>query len=177
MPDSHLAKAVKMQADRVLRKVYLPRIERCLELLSPAQIWWRPNPASNSIGNLVLHLTGNVRQWIVAGLGGFPDIRRRDQEFAATGPMPTRELLRSFRGIVLRACRILRGLTSTDLSKVHRIQGYRVTGLEASFHVAEHFSHHAGQIILITKSLTGRDLAFTQLPGAKRKKSRPLPAV
>ena len=177
MPDSHLAKEVMMQADRVLRKVYLPRIERCLEELSPEQIWWRPNPASNSIGNLVLHLTGNVRQWIVAGLGGFPDIRRRDQEFAASGPIPTAELLRSFRDTVLHACRVLRGLTSGDLSKVHRIQGYRVTGLEASFHVAEHFSHHAGQIILITKSLTGRNLAFTQLPGEKKNQARPIPAV
>jgi uncharacterized damage-inducible protein DinB len=177
MPDSHFAKAVMMQADRVLRKVYLPRIERCVEDLSPEQIWWRPNPASNSIGNLVLHLTGNVRQWIVAGLGGFPDVRRRDQEFAEAGPLPTPELLRSFRDIVLHACRILRGLKTADLAKVHRIQGYRVTGFEASFHVAEHFSHHAGQIILITKSLTGRDLAFTRLPGEKKKRTRSLPAV
>ncbi len=168
MPDTDFAKAHTAQADRVLRKVYLPQITKCLEKLTPQQIWWRPNSASNSGGNLVLHLTGNVRQWIIAGLGGAPDIRERDKEFAERGPLPRQALIRVLRGTVERACQVLRGLKPADLARTYIIQGYRVTGFEASFHVAEHFSHHAGQIILLTKLLTGRDLAFTHLPGERR---------
>ena len=169
MPQTALVKSAKTEADRVLRKVYLPRISRCLTQLSPQQIWWRPNPASNSVGNLVLHLTGNVRQWIVAGLGGAADVRTRDKEFAEQGPIPKQALLKRLEQTVLQACRIVRGLTAADLGRNYRIQGYRVTGLEASYHVAEHFSHHSGQIILLTKLLRGRDLAFTHLPGAKKR--------
>ena len=172
MRETALAKSVKTEADRVLRKVYLPRISRCLTQLSPQQIWWRPNPASNSVGNLVLHLTGNVRQWIVAGLGGAADVRVRDKEFAERGPIPKQALLKGLEQTVLESSRIVRRLTAADLGKIYRIQGYRVTGLEASYHVAEHFSHHAGQIILLTKLLRGRDLAFTHLPGEKKRSPR-----
>jgi len=172
MPQTDFAKPLTAQAERVLKQVYLPRIVRCLETLAPDQIWWRPNLASNSVGNLVLHLTGNVRQWIVAGLGGAADNRERDKEFAERGPLPKQALIRGLRTTVRQACRVLHGMEPTDLAKIHHIQGYRVTGLEASYHVAEHFSHHAGQIILITKLLTGRDLAFTHLPGEKKRSTR-----
>ena len=159
------------QAQHMLKQVHLPRIVDCLKELSPQQIWWRPNPASNSAGNLVLHLSGNVRQWIVSGLGGAADNRQRDKEFAEQGPLPRRELISRLRKAVNEACRVLDKLTVADLAWVYKIQGYQVTGLEAAFHVTEHFSHHAGQIILITKMLEGRDLKFTHLPGEKKKKS------
>ena len=128
------------------------------------------------MGNLVLHLTGNVRQWIISGLGGAPDVRQRDREFNERGPLPRRVLVSRLRKTVEEACRVLGRLSPEDLARVHTIQKYRVTGMEATFHVAEHFSHHAGQIILLTKMLTGTDLKFTQLPGEKRKQSRALPA-
>jgi uncharacterized damage-inducible protein DinB len=153
-----------------MREVYLPRILTCLEELSSEQIWWRPNPASNSAGNLALHLAGNVRQWIISGLGGAPDVRKRDKEFAERGPLPRRVLAGRLRQTVEEACRILRRLSAEDLAQEHNIQGFRVTGHAAIFHVAEHFSHHAGQIILITKMLSGRDLRFTHLPGEKKKR-------
>jgi uncharacterized damage-inducible protein DinB len=165
------------QAERVLKKVYLPRILRCLEQLSPAQTWWRPNEASNSVGNLVLHLTGNVCQWITSGLGGAPDVRQRDKEFAERGPVPRQVLVRRLQQTVEEACQVLRKLSAEDLARVYTIQRHRVTGLEATYHVAEHFSHHAGQIILITKMLTERDLGFTHLPGEKKRKANALPAV
>ncbi len=164
------------QAEHVLKQVYLPRIITCIERLSPGQIWWRPNEASNSVGNLVLHLTGNVRQWTISGLGGAPDLRRRDLEFSERGPLPRRVLVNRLRKTVGEACRVIRGLSPQDLARVHSIQKYRATGMDAVFHVAEHFSHHAGQIILLTKMLTGSDLKFTQLPGERRRKSRKLPA-
>ena len=165
------------QTERVLRQVYLPRIVRCLEELSREQIWWRANPASNSVGNLVLHLTGNVRQWIISGLGGEPDNRQRDQEFTERGPLPRRVLVAGLRQTVEEACQVLRKLSATDLARRHTIQGFRVSGLEVTYHVAEHFSHHAGQIILITKMLAGRDLKFTHLPGQKKKTAKVLPAL
>jgi uncharacterized damage-inducible protein DinB len=165
------------QAERVLRQVYLPRIMSCLEQLSPQQIWWRPNEVSNSVGNMVLHLAGNVRQWIISGLGGATDVRQRDLEFSERGPVPRRVLVSRLRKTVEEACRVLGQLSPEDLVRVHTIQKFHVTGMEAAFHVAEHFSHHAGQVILLTKMLTGRDLKFTRLPGEKRRKSRNLPAL
>jgi len=165
------------QAERVLRQVYLPRIVSCLEQLSPEQIWWRPNEASNSMGNLVLHLTGNVRQWIISGLGGAADVRQRDREFTERGPLSRRVLVSRLRKTVEEACGVLAKLSPKDLARVHIIQKYQVTGSEAAFHVAEHFSHHAGQIILLAKMVTGSDLKFTHLPGEKRKKLQKLPAV
>ncbi len=165
-----------VQAGHVLRQVYLPRIIACLDQLSNEQIWWRPNEASNSAGNLVLHLTGNVRQWIICGLGGAPDDRQRDLEFSERGPVPRRVLVSRLRKTVGEAYGVLNKLAPEDLARVYTIQKYQVTGMEAAFHVAEHFSHHAGQIILLTKMVTGRDLKFTHLPGEKRRKSRSLPA-
>ena len=176
MAKTGLSNPLIAQAEHVLRKVYLPRILSCLERLSPEQIWWRPNEASNSVGNLVLHLAGNVRQWIISGLGGKPDVRQRDREFSERGGLPRRVLVSRLRKTVVNACRVLRKLSPEDLARVHAIQKYEVTGMGATFHVAEHFSHHAGQIILLTKMLTGSDMHFTQLPGEKRKTSRSLPA-
>ena len=176
MPKARLTHPLIAQVEHMLKEVYLPRIVSCLEELSPGQIWWRPNEASNSVGNLVLHLTGNVRQWIISGLGGAADHRQRDQEFSERGPLPRRVLAARLRQAVGEACRVLHKLSAEDLARVHAIQKYQVTGWEAAFHVAEHFSHHAGQIILLTKMLTGSDLKFTHLPGEKRKGSRHLPA-
>ena len=115
------------QAEHVLRHVYLPRIERCLEQLSPKQIWWRPNEASNSVGNLALHLAGNVRQWIVSGLGGAKDNRQRDLEFDERGPLPRRVLVSRLGKAVRDACRVLGTLSPEDLARVHTVQKFRVT--------------------------------------------------
>ena len=166
-----------VQAEHVLSEVYLPRIESCLDKLSPEQIWWRANEASNSVGNLVLHLAGNVRQWIVSGLGGAPDTRERDLEFRQRGQVPRRVLATRLRKTVSEASKVMFKLSSDDLRRVYTIQKFHVTGMEAVFHVAEHFSHHAGQIILLTKMLTGGDLKFTHLPGEGKKKARHLPAL
>lgn len=175
--NADLAKSLTAYTEHILREVYLPRILSCLKKLSRERVWWRANQASNSVGNLVLHLSGNVRQWIIAGLGGALDLRQRDQEFLEQGPVPRRVLERSLRGTVEEACGILRALSSEDLARVYRIQGFKVTGMEAALHVAEHFSHHAGQIILMTKMLTGTGLNFTHLPGGKKMRSRYLPAL
>jgi uncharacterized damage-inducible protein DinB len=163
-------------ARHCLEEQYGPRITRCLELLSEEDIWWRPHSTSNSVGNLVLHLSGNVRQWIISGLGGAPDVRERDQEFAELGPIPRPALVARLEETVAEAGGVLGRLTARDLERERVIQGFRVTGFKAIFHIAEHFAYHAGQIILITKLRRGEDLGFTRLPGEKSKATR-LPPI
>ncbi len=139
---------------------YLPKIERCLERLNDEQIWWRPNAESNSIGNLVLHLCGNARQWIVCGLGSAPDNRVRDAEFAQRDVIPRAELLPLLITTLADVETVLRNLDPTVLLETRTIQGNEVDVLEAIFHVTEHFSMHTGQIIMLTKMLTATDLRF-----------------
>jgi uncharacterized damage-inducible protein DinB len=176
---SKLAVSILAQARHSLRDHHLPRIARCLALLPEREIWWRPHSTSNSVGNLVLHLCGNVRQWIISGLGRAPDRRQRDREFAERGPIPKHLLLARLRSTVREACRVLEQFPPAELERERVIQGYRVTGLEAVTHVTEHFAHHSGQIILITKMRLRRDLGFTRLPKQRPRKApgRKLPAI
>jgi len=177
--DANFAKQILAQARHSLQTHHLPRIARCLALLSENEIWWRAHPTSNSVGNLALHLEGNVRQWIISGVGGAPDRRERDREFAERGPLPRRRLLTRLRKAVSEACRVLGRLSARDLARVYTIQGFRLTGLEAVLHVTEHFSHHSGQIILVTKLKRRQDLRFTRLPSQASKPRHPkgLPAI
>src|SRR5437870_6151606 len=148
-----------------LSEDFLPKIERCLELLTDEQIWWRANPESNSIGNLVLHLSGNARQWIVSGVGGASDARVRSQEFAERSLIPRAELMKGLSQAVTDVDAVLAQLDLATLLEPRRIQSCDVTVLEAVFHVVEHFSMHTGQIILLTKMITGSDLAFYDFSG------------
>lgn len=147
-------------AREFLVEEYLPKIERCLERLTDEQIWWRSNEQSNSIGNLVLHLCGNARQWIVSGVGGAPDARERDAEFAQRESIPRGELVTLLRTTLVDVDGTLKNLTPETLLEHRSIQGSDVDVLEAIFHVTEHFSMHTGQIIMLTKMLTSSDLRF-----------------
>ena len=142
---------------------FLPKIERCVELLSDEQIWWRPNAESNSVGNLLLHLSGNARQWIVCGLGDAPDQRDRDAEFAQREVITREDLLFRLKQTIRDVDATLASFNPDKLLEKHKIQGLEVTALEAILHVVEHFSMHAGQIILLTKQLTARDMHFYDL--------------
>jgi uncharacterized damage-inducible protein DinB len=139
---------------------YLPKIERCLEQLTDDQIWWRSNEQCNSIGNLILHLCGNARQWIVCGLGSEPDNRIRDAEFAQRDILPRAQLLELLRSTIGDVSTVLRELDASTLLEKRTIQGSEVDVLYAIFHVTEHFSMHTGQILMLTKMLTGTDLRF-----------------
>jgi uncharacterized damage-inducible protein DinB len=139
---------------------YQPKIERCLEKLTDEQIWWRPNEESNSIGNLVLHLCGNARQWIVAGVGSEADTRVRDSEFAQRDVITRAELLTLLHSTSTDVQKVLQSLDPNTLLSRRTIQGHDVDVLEAIFHVTEHFSMHTGQIILLTKMFTAADLRF-----------------
>jgi uncharacterized damage-inducible protein DinB len=153
-----LARAFLEESRRRLRGEYLPKIARVVALLDVADLWWRPNRNSNSIGNLLLHLDGNLRQWIVHGVGGRADVRDRDAEFAARRSVTGRALVQRLRRTVLEADEVLAGLSPRDLRARRRIQGYDVTVLQAVYHVVEHFSGHTGQILYAAKLRSGRDL-------------------
>jgi uncharacterized damage-inducible protein DinB len=167
MGEDRIAKLFLAAVRQDLRP-YHRRIHHCLRRMSERQIWWRPNTASNSAGNLVLHLCGNMRQWIISGLGGAPDLRDRDAEFAARGGLPRRELLRRLNATAREVEAVLRRLPPEALTRRYVIQGFHVTGLAAVAHVYFHFSYHAGQIVYVTKLQKGRDLGLTRLPVTKK---------
>jgi uncharacterized damage-inducible protein DinB len=136
------------------------RIEDCLGRLTHEQIWARGAGNQNAVGNLVLHLSGNVRQWIVAAIGGQADIRQRDAEFAARSGVGTSTLAEQLRGIVGEAAAVIETLAPERLCDNLTVQSYNVTMLEAIYHVVEHFSGHTGQIVYATKLITGEDLGY-----------------
>ena len=136
------------------------RIQDCLSRLDDGQVWLRGSQSENAVGNLVLHLCGNVRQWIVSGVGDAPDQRVREHEFSARGDIAVAELSRRLEQTIDDATHVLAGVTPDRLLEAVTIQGYEVTVMECIYHVVEHFSGHAGQIVFATKALTGADLGF-----------------
>jgi uncharacterized damage-inducible protein DinB len=137
------------------------RIETCLDMLEPDQIWMRGGENQNAIGNLVLHLAGNVRQWILHGIGGEEDHRIRDLEFSTRERVSVDDLKQRLRDSVNGAIKLLDTLPPENLEGRVTIQSYNdITKLRVVYHVVEHFSGHAGQIIFWTKWLTGEDLGF-----------------
>jgi uncharacterized damage-inducible protein DinB len=147
---------------------HLAQIARCASLLDDEQVWHRANEHCNSVGNLILHLTGNVRQWVIAGLAGEPFNRDRPAEFAQRGPLPTAEILSNLESVVGRASEIIRGLDVAALTARRTIQGYDVSGVAAVFHIVEHFSGHAAQIVHMTKALKDVDVSLYDAQGHKR---------
>jgi uncharacterized damage-inducible protein DinB len=160
---SALARAFVGQAIAHLQDDFLPKIQKCLEILSDDDVWWRASEVENSVGNLLLHLSGNVRQWIISGLGGEPDKRDRPREFAVRGGVSRWDAFSLLESTVKEACQALNRLSEEDLLKERTIQGFRRSGLQAVFHVVEHFSHHTGQIIFVTKLRRHQDLKFYSL--------------
>ena len=136
------------------------RIEDCVGRLSHDQIWTRNADNVNSVGNLVLHLCGNVRQWIGYGIGDLADQRDRDGEFAARGGLDPKELNERARKTVSDAIDILGNFDTARLMDKVTIQNMEVTKIEAIYQVVEHFAQHTGQIIFVTKMLTGDDLGY-----------------
>jgi hypothetical protein len=123
-------------------------IEDCVLKLDPDQVWRGPH---NSVGNLVLHLCGNVRQWIGWSIGGLPDVRRREREFAPESRIGTEELLALLNSTVGEAIAILRGLPVERLTERVATQDGERFALEVIYQVVGHFQQHAGQIIFATK--------------------------
>ena len=136
---------------RYLRE-YLTKIRLAVSVLDEHVVWARPNEASNSIGNLMLHLAGNARQWIVSGVGGARDVRARQSEFDQRAPLSITMLIDRLEQTISDVDRVLASLTAADLQTRRVIQANDVSVLEAIYHVVEHFSMHTGQIILLAKA-------------------------
>jgi len=148
---------------RRLLKEYLPKIQKCFEELSDEDIWWRVHDTDNSIGNIILHLCGNIRQWIISGIGGAPDLRNRPSEFSERRQIPKKELLQKLEQTLLEADRVLNELDADKFLEVRHFQKWDHTCLDAISHVVEHVAQHMGQIIYITKLRTAKDLKFFNL--------------
>src|SRR5690349_24629043 len=138
----------------------LARIETCLTELPAGFLWSRDSENANAVGNLLLHLEGNVRQWILAGIGSGRDTRNRASEFSERTGANASVLFATLQGTVSEAVALIRSLPHSRLAEEVSIQGYDTTVLSAIFHVVEHFSGHTYQIILVTKRFTGKDLGF-----------------
>jgi uncharacterized damage-inducible protein DinB len=168
------------QARFRLREDYLFKIRGALEVLSDEQVWWRPNEASNSAGNLLLHLEGNVRQWVIAGVGGAADIRDRQREFACRAQIGKAELLARLEATLAEADAVMDGLESEvaasqsdgPFARECCPQGFPQTVFDALFHVVEHFSYHTGQIVSLAKFQVADQVRFyddRQLAGKSEK--------
>jgi uncharacterized damage-inducible protein DinB len=138
-----------------LTKDYLPKIERCVNRLTPAQVWSRSNEASNSIGNLLLHLAGSSRYWAVEVIGGKPIGRVRRQEFDGREPVPAEQLLADLRRAVSEVDGQLATLTDQGLLEMRTSHEEQLTVLWCVYHIVEHFSMHTGQILSMAKALVG----------------------
>ena len=149
------------QARWYFTSYYLPRVERCLEQLTDEDVWQRANDASNSIGNLILHLSGNVQQWIIGGVGNLPYHRDREHEFGETGGFTRAELLARLKETLAKADEALANVGLSSLLERREIQGNDVTVMEAILRIVQHFALHTGQIMLLTKQLTGEDLKLS----------------
>lgn len=165
-----------LQSRKFLLGEFLPKIELSIAKLSDEQIWWRANEESNSIGNLLLHLAGNVRQWIVSGIGGAEDRRFRQGEFDERAQISRGELMSKLRQTVEEACEVLKNFDADKLLEKRTIQGREIAVMPAVYHVVEHFAMHTGQIILIAKSFAG-DMNFYENAGGNTRPNWESPAI
>ncbi|HET9634330.1 MAG TPA: DinB family protein [Gemmatimonadaceae bacterium] len=148
-----------------LTKEYPIKLRHCVEALPRQAVWSRPNSGSNSIGNLLLHLTGNVTEWILGGVGGQTVSRYRAAEFSQADGADAHKLLDNLETVLREADSVLAGLTERDLQRQLVIQDRETTVLAAVYHVVEHFAMHTGQIILLTKIYAPNKIHFYEDAG------------
>lgn len=165
--DTELAALFLQFSRKKLLEQYWTRLRSCVEQLTDEQIWWRPNPACNSVGNLLLHLNGNVTQWIVASFNRLDDKRDRPAEFKEHDQPSGKVLLDRLGTTLDEVAKVFARLTPEELAATYHIQAYTVKGLDAVYQVVEHFGMHYGQILYITKTLRGEDLGFYRELAAK----------
>ena len=137
-----------------------PRIEKCLRQLSEDQVWKTPNANTNSIGNLILHLCGNITQYAHASLGNEKDARNRDLEFSTEGGFSKKELLENITAVTEKAVQVIKIISEDELLRNRKVQGFDYSGISIIIHITEHFSYHVGQIAFFTKLLCDKDLGF-----------------
>ena len=135
-------------------------VKKCLDQLSNDNVWKKPNESSNSIGNLILHLCGNITQYSISSLGGTEDTRQRDKEFQVTEGFSKEQLFDKLTNTLDQAKRIMKQTTADELLRKRLVQGFNMSGIGIIIHVTEHYSYHTGQIALLTKLWKNKDLGF-----------------
>ncbi len=153
----------------------MQKIENCLSQLSDVDLWWRQDPSHNSIQNIILHLCGNLRQWIVHGVGNEPDVRNRPAEFADRTNRPKAELLKILQETVAHCDRLLATCPPGRLLERRRIQGFETTVLAALFDTVSHFVGHQHQIVYITRLRLGDAYRFQWAPATQEQGARVKP--
>ncbi len=148
-----------------IREEYRIKLRRALESLPEDGVWWRANSESNSVGNLILHIGGNLRQWIVSGIGGAPDTRDRMSEFTAREGATAAQLLAYMETVMTQVDTVLGALSPSDLASRRTIQSRDVTVMQAIYTAVQHFAMHLGQIILIAKERTPGAIKFYEDAG------------
>ena len=152
-----------------LNEEYRIKLRKTIATLPPEMLWWRPNEESNSVGNLLMHLEGNLRQWIVGAIGGAADVRNRAGEFAAREGASAEELMRHLETALDEADGVLLKLRPEQLTERRRVQARDVSVLDAVYQVVQHFALHLGQIILIAKAaVPGAVKFYADAGGAAR---------
>lgn len=141
-------------------------IKHCLDQISNDQFWWRPNPEMNSIANILLHLTGNIKQWIIAGIEDLNDQRDRPAEFSDRSGKSVHAVWEDFSRTLDAACLTLSKVDAESLNRTRRIQGYDVKGLDAIYNSASHLQGHTQEIIYITRMMLGPSYKLYYTPPA-----------
>ena len=137
-----------------------PRIIKCLQEMDEIEIWKSPNENSNSVANLLLHLCGNIRQYVISALGGITDTRERDKEFSTKTGHTKSALLNELTNTISEATGIIKSMDENRLTKIYSVQGASLSGIGIIIHVTEHYSYHTGQIVFWTKQIKNKDLGF-----------------
>jgi len=149
-----------LQQSNYFLNLNLPRLEKCLNQLTEEEVWVKPNAETNSIGNLILHLCGNITQYIHHSLGHEKDERERDLEFSTEGGFSKKELLEKIKEVTKKAIHIIENCSEEELLRTRLVQGFSYTGIGIIIHVTEHYSYHIGQIAFWTKFMKEKDLGF-----------------
>jgi uncharacterized damage-inducible protein DinB len=136
-----------------ITKVLPAQIKECVEQLDEDQLWWRPNEQANSVGNLVLHVSGSTRHYLSRSIGGIQYERDRPAEFAERGPVPKEQLLSIFDETIAQATQVLDEFDASRFLHRGEEPNYFPTLFDQLLGIAVHLATHAGQIIYVTKML------------------------
>ena len=159
MTPDFLVQDFRLEACKRMRE-NTEKILSCLTHFDDRSVWERVNGNSLSVANQLLHLSGNITQYILSGLDGQPDQRRRDEEFDTRSGFTKQELTERFCKVADAAMAVTINCTLEDLTRVRRVQGFELSGLGMILHVVEHWSYHTGQIVAWTKQRTDRQMGF-----------------
>lgn len=167
MSNDRLTEQVTAEFEHLLNES-MRKIRHCVGQLNDEQIWKRPGDGMNSVANLLLHITGNLRQWCVVGIQQRPDDRDREAEFAATTGLNGAELIRRLDAVAAEAINVIQSLDDQSLQQDRQIQGFKVTVLQALFHTVPHFVGHTHQILMLTRLHLGSAYQFEWSPDQNR---------